>query len=59
MAGGRVAAGDATGVSSGSSGGDATGGRSRRTLTTGQLVLLAAIVGLLVGIGAGLLSLLL
>jgi len=56
MAGGREAA---SGAPSGSSGADATGGRSRRTLTTGQLVLLAAIVGLLVGIGAGLLSLLL
>ena len=56
MAGGREAA---SGAPSGSSGADATGGRSRRTLTTGQLLLLAAIVGLLVGIGAGLLSLLL
>jgi len=36
-----------------------TGGRARLRLSTGQLVLLAAIVGLLVGIGAGLLSLLL
>lgn len=31
---------------------------SRRGLTTGQLLLLAAIVGLLVGIGAGFVSLL-
>jgi hypothetical protein len=36
-----------------------TGSSSRRRLTTGQLLLLAAIVGLLVGIAAGLLSLLL
>ena len=39
----------------------ATGGSddrsSRRRLTTGQLVLLAAIIGLLIGIGAGFLSL--
>ena len=40
--------------------GDAgTGPGSRRRLTTGQLLLLAAIVGLLVGIAVGLLSLLL
>ena len=37
----------------------ATGGRASLGLSTGQLVLLAAIVGLLIGIGAGLLSLLL
>ncbi|HEY5877468.1 MAG TPA: hypothetical protein VIU11_01070 [Nakamurella sp.] len=36
-----------------------TGGRAYLRLSTGQLVLLAAIVGLLVGVGAGLLSLLL
>lgn len=36
-----------------------TGGRASLRLSTAQLVLLAAIVGLLVGIGAGLLSLLL
>lgn len=36
-----------------------TGGRATLRLSTAQLVLLAAIVGLLVGIGAGLLSLLL
>jgi hypothetical protein len=36
-----------------------TGGRPARVLSTGQLILLAAIAGLLVGIGAGLLSLLL
>ena len=36
-----------------------TGGRATLKLSTGQLVLLAAIIGLLVGIGAGLLSLLL
>jgi hypothetical protein len=35
------------------------GGRAQRRLTTGQLVLIAAILGLLIGIGAGLLSLLL
>lgn len=37
-----------------------TGGgdqRTRRRLSTGQLVLLAAIIGLLIGIGAGFLSL--
>lgn len=37
-----------------------TGGtdeRTRRRLSTGQLMLLAAIVGLLIGIGAGFLSL--
>jgi len=32
-------------------------GRSTRRLTTGQLILLAAVVGLLVGIAAGFLSL--
>lgn len=37
----------------------ATGGRADLRLSTTQLVLVAAIVGLLVGIGAGLLSLLL
>lgn len=37
----------------------ATGGRANLHLSTTQLVLVAAIVGLLVGIGAGLLSLLL
>lgn len=36
-----------------------TGGRANLRLSTTQLVLVAAIVGLLVGIGAGLLSLLL
>jgi hypothetical protein len=36
-----------------------TGGRASLRLSTAQLVLLAAIVGLLIGIGAGLLSLLL
>ena len=36
-----------------------TGGRASLRLSTAQLVLLAAIVGLLVGIGVGLLSLLL
>lgn len=36
-----------------------TGGRASLRLSAAQLVLLAAIVGLLVGIGAGLLSLLL
>jgi len=36
-----------------------TGGPASLRLSTAQLVLLAAIVGLLVGIGAGLLSLLL
>ncbi len=35
-----------------------TGGRANLRLSTGQLVLLAAIVGLVVGIGVGLLSLL-
>ncbi len=38
---------------------NATAGRTVSRLSTGQLVLLAAIAGLLVGIGAGLLSLLL
>jgi hypothetical protein len=37
----------------------ATGAESRRRLTTGQLILLAAIIGLLIGIGLGFLSLLL
>ena len=37
----------------------ATGGRASLRLSTAQLVLLAAIVGLLVGVSAGLLSLLL
>jgi hypothetical protein len=32
---------------------------TRRRLTTGQLILLAAIVGLLIGIGAGFISLML
>ena len=32
---------------------------TRRRLTTGQLILLAAIVGLLIGIGAGFVSLML
>ncbi len=40
-------------------GGGAQDRSGRRRLTTGQLLLLAAIIGLLVGIGAGLLSLLL
>ena len=40
-------------------GGAPIGSGSRRRLTTGQLLLLAAIVGLLVGIAVGLLSLLL
>jgi hypothetical protein len=35
-----------------------TGGRAYLRLSTGQLLLLAAIVGLLIGGGAGLLSLL-
>ena len=47
--------GDTTGSARDAPGGSA----SRRRLTTGQLLLLAAIVGLLVGIAAGLLSLLL
>jgi hypothetical protein len=47
-------------MAGGQSGGQAgSGGRASPHLSTGQLVLLAAIVGLLVGIGAGLLSLLL
>lgn len=38
---------------------DRTDERTRRRLSTGQLVLLAAIIGLLVGIGAGFLTLML
>ena len=41
------------------SAGQAPTGSGRRRLTTGQLLLLAALVGLLIGIAAGLLSLLL
>jgi hypothetical protein len=47
-----------SGTGGSGTGGSGTGG-GRRRLTTGQLLLLAAIVGLLVGIAAGLLSLLL
>lgn len=47
--GGKVPAGRASGADQ----------RSRRRLSTGQLVLLVAIVGLLIGIGAGFLSLML
>lgn len=36
-----------------------TGAQSHRRLTTGQLILLAAIIGLMIGIGLGFLSLLL
>lgn len=47
------------GATTGVTGDARTGPGSRRRLTTGQLLLLAAIAGLLVGIAAGLLSLLL
>jgi hypothetical protein len=46
-------------MAGGKAGTPGTGGSSdRRRLTTVQLVLLAALIGLLVGIGAGFLSLL-
>jgi hypothetical protein len=51
--------GDKPGATTGAAGDTPTGSGSRRRLTTGQLLLLAAIVGLLIGIAAGLLSLLL
>jgi hypothetical protein len=47
------------GATTGVTGDARTSPSSRRRLTTGQLLLLAAIAGLLVGIAAGLLSLLL
>jgi hypothetical protein len=50
---------DKPGATAGVTGDAGTGPGSRRRLTTGQLLLLAAIVGLLVGIAVGLLSLLL
>jgi len=50
---------DKPGATAGVTGDARTGPGSRRRLTTGQLLLLAAIVGLLVGIAVGLLSLLL
>ena len=50
---------DKPGGTAGVTGDARTGPGSRRRLTTGQLLLLAAIVGLLVGIAVGLLSLLL
>ena len=50
---------DKPGATTGVAGDARTGPGSRRRLTTGQLLLLAAIVGLLVGIAVGLLSLLL
>ena len=50
---------DKPGATTGVTGDARTGPGSRRRLTTGQLLLLAAIVGLLVGIAVGLLSLLL
>ena len=50
---------DKPGATTGVTGDARTSPSSRRRLTTGQLLLLAAIAGLLVGIAAGLLSLLL
>ena len=50
---------DKPGATTGVTGDARTGPGTRRRLTTGQLLLLAAIVGLLVGIAVGLLSLLL
>ncbi len=61
MAGGDAGRSGTPGTASGAVPGSpsASSAESRRRLTTGQLLLLAAIVGLLIGIAAGFVSLLL